>query len=74
MADARARLGVGGLRKLQESNALVQVFGRFDVHAARYVMDKQEAAQTVVFNSLPEICKSLVLDLSKLADRGIVCQ
>ena len=65
LADARARLGLGGLKKLQESNALVQVFGRFDIHVARYIMDKQEATQAVVFKNLLGICKSLVLELQK---------
>ena len=59
-------MGKGGLKRLQESNALVQVFGRFDVHVARYVMDKQESTQTVVFKSLLEICKSFVLEIQKV--------
>ena len=65
LADARARLGAGGPKKLQESNALVQVFGRFDIHVARYVMDKQEATQAVVFKNLREICRSFVLEIQK---------
>ena len=65
LSDARARLGASGLEKLLGSNALVQVFGRFDVHVARYVMDKQESTQAVVFKSLLEICNSFVLEIQK---------
>ena len=65
LADARARLGEAGRLKLLESNALVQVFGRFDVHVARYIMDKQESKQAVVFKNLLGICNSFVLEIQE---------
>ena len=65
LADARMRFGEAGRLKLLESNALVQVFGKFDIHVARYIMDKQESTQAVVFKNLLEICNSFVLEIQR---------
>ena len=70
LADARARLGEAGRSQLLESNDLVKVFGRFDVLVARYVLDKQESTQAVVFQSLQDICKAFVAELEKAKGEG----
>ena len=51
--------------QLFESNAMVQAFGRFDVHVARYTLDKQEPTQAVVFKTLLQICQAFVAELQK---------
>ena len=42
---------------------MVQAFGRFDVHVARYVLYEQEPSQAVVFKTLLEICKNFVAEV-----------
>ena len=71
LADARARLGEGGCDKLSASNGMVQVFGRFDIHVARYVLDRQEVKQAIVFETLLEICKSFVAEATKVQFEGL---